>query len=82
MKSILDKSNAELCDRTRTQEFRKYPEAEEIFQQILESGYIDEEILAGYLLSSYKKNESSLANLKMAQQNISKYIDINTTTIS
>ncbi|OFQ82455.1 hypothetical protein [Streptococcus sp. HMSC065C01] len=77
----LDKSIAELYDQaTELKNSEKYPEAEEIFQQILESGFIDEEILAGYLLSSYKKNESSLANLKMAQQNISKYIDINTTT--
>lgn len=77
----LDKSIAELYDQaTDLKNSEKYPEAEEIFQQILESGFIDEEILAGYLLSSYKKNESSLANLKMAQEKISKYIDINATT--
>lgn len=80
-KDTLNQSIAELyVQAINLKNSEKYPESEKIFHQILESGVVDEEILAGYLLSAYKKNESSLSNLKMAQQKISKYIDIKTTT--
>ena len=52
----LDKSIAELYDQaTELKNSEKYPEAEEIFQQILESGFIDEEILAGYYYHTIRK---------------------------
>ena len=59
---------------------QQYVEAEIIYKQILDSGFVDDEIVAGYLLSSYKKDETNLNNLKDSQQKLIPYLDIKTTT--
>ena len=59
---------------------QQYVEAEIIYKQILDSGFVDDEIVAGYLLSSYKKDETNLDNLKDSQQKLIPYLDIKTTT--
>lgn len=59
---------------------QQYVEAEIIYKQILDSGFVDDEIVAGYLLSSYKKDETNVDNLKDSQQKLIQYIDIKTTT--
>ena len=59
---------------------QQYVEAEIIYKQILDSGFVDDEIVAGYLLSSYKKDETNVDNLKDSQQKLIQYLDINTTT--
>jgi len=35
----------------------EYVTAENLYKELLEKGYVDDEILAGYLLSAYKKDE-------------------------
>ncbi len=59
---------------------QQYVEAEIIYKQILDSGFVDDEIVAGYLLSSYKKDETNVDNLKDSQQKLIPYLDIKTTT--
>ena len=59
---------------------QQYVEAEIIYKQILDSGFVEDEIVAGYLLSSYKKDETNIDNLKDSQQKIIPYLDIKTTT--
>lgn len=59
---------------------QQYVEAEIIYKQILDSGFVDDEIVAGYLLSSYKKDETNVDNLKDSQQKLTPYLDIKTTT--
>ena len=59
---------------------QQYVEAEIIYKQILDSGFVEDEIVAGYLLSLYKKNETNIDNLKDSQQKIIPYLDIKTTT--
>ena len=58
----------------------EYVTAENLYKELLEKGYVDDEILAGYLLSAYKKDEKSLDNLREAQRKINTYLDINNTT--
>jgi hypothetical protein len=59
---------------------QQYVEAEIIYKQILDSGFVDDEIVAGYLLSSYKKDETNVDNLKDSQKKLIPYLDIKTTT--
>ena len=48
----------------------EYVTAENLYKELLEKGYVDDEILAGYLLSAYKKDEKSLDNLREAQRKL------------
>ena len=59
---------------------QQYAEAEIIYKKILDSGFVDDEIVAGYLLSAYKKDETNVDNLKASQQKLIPYLDIKTTT--
>lgn len=59
---------------------QQYVEAEIIYKQILDSGFVEDEIVAGYLLSSYKKDETNIDNLKDSQQKLIPYLNIKTTT--
>lgn len=59
---------------------QQYAAAEILYKKILDSGFHDDEIIAGYLLSSYKKDEKDIVNLRNAHKKLTPYLDIKTTT--